>query len=201
VKKVKLRWLFPICHLVIDLAIVATSTYGALRFERERVFNGDRKRPFAEIGFQEDVPGFRFEPRFLPPPRGFILIVSGTLPAGAALSIVIMPEGDRGRFFKPLWLIVFESLALPIWFLLGLAAESRLSTRILVAVFLATRGLGVLMFALNSSEFWQFVQAYCWFALVIYFGVLGVRYLWRHRRRPYGRQDAGRGVRPPSEPD
>ena len=190
-KKIKLRWLFPICHLVIDLAIAAILFHSVLRERQiERVHERRPQSEFISVGFfQENVPGVRFDPQFLPPPQ-FTLLIMGSLPAGL-ISVFVIPSYYASTWEHPFnfrWLALQEALALTLWFLLGLAAESRPTIRRCLVGLILLRILAAIAVEFFRDEFWAAPLVYYWVVLLI---VVAVSELRRLRGKVWGRHDGG----------
>jgi len=121
-----------------------------------------------------------------PDPR-FVLLLTGTLPAGI-VSGSIRPEAGwqtRHRLWDPVWLLIHEAVAIPFWFWIGAwldTGRSRL-TRTMQAYLAGRIGLAVLAIAVAGS--WWTVQFVFWLGLGGYGALQTWHWLGRTVRRAY----------------
>jgi hypothetical protein len=177
VKKIKPRWLFPICHLVIDLAIALMLLH--------RIHSVLENEKFVDPGvFHADWHVN------LPPSRTFTLLAMGTLPI-ALLSISIIPEFDvstRQHPFNFRWLALHEALAMAFWFGLGSLCERSLKLRNILLAFVGLRAVAAFWLLLNVPEVGVLFNELFWLLFTIFLTVWGVRHLVR---QAWGRHDGG----------
>jgi len=170
--------MLPIGHAVVDLVLLAAWVgYGTMLIRQEKVRSGGQSQPFQPVLFQ-DGDAVRWDPRPLPPPPRFALLMAGTLPA-AAVSMSVRPEAwyvTRRRLYDPVWLLIHECVAIPFWFLIGFeidGGDSRLRKPMLW--YLVGRG-GLVPLVLGpgaAPNFGILLQFLFWIGFSIYgFGCL-----------------------------
>ena len=115
------RSLLPVANALIDLLLLAfwichaAVVLNPARVEFERVQPNVLAAYAAtdSIGWSPEV--------YSTPDRHFTLMLTGTLPAGI-VSFSLRPEAawqTRHRLWDPIWLLIHESVAIPLWFFIG----------------------------------------------------------------------------------
>ena len=158
------RWTLPAGHGLLDLLIVAAGLWHA------SLAPSDLIRVALNQGSVDMEP----------PVPGFLLLCSGALPAGYAASRV----RDGGRPLlgpsDPLWLLIYEGIAFPFWFLLGGwidLGRSRLERP--MYYYLIARFCVAVLFAFWRTELGALVQFLFWLCLAGYAVVCGLLRLTR----------------------
>ena len=125
-----------------------------------------------------------------PPAPTFVLLVSGTLPAGI-VSTYLRPNAGRQtrrKLWDPTWLLIHEAIAIPFWILMGIlidAGRSQMGKQ--MWFYLLTRGaFGLLDVAFGAAQFGilALAQGLFWLGLAGYGIVYGVRRLARVVKGP-----------------
>jgi hypothetical protein len=172
--KIKLRWLLPICNLVIDLVLLAMLAHYDVTHPGLRL----RTSLDLTVRAQEAAPGIRFEPRYIdapiPPPAAQLL--AGCFPA-AIIATFSMPGAADRREIR--WFVLLELLSLPIWFWLGFLAERDRALALSMGIFVVIR-LAMLWI---SSELASTPLASFWFLLTAYLVIKAARAGFAHFRR------------------
>lgn len=125
--RIQFRWRLPIWHFLVDCAALAL-----LIWQTQTLFNKATAHAFARpatapvLFVQEaDAPGWDFHYDY-PPPSAFVFLDVGN-PVAMVVSALARPEAYvpiHRRLWDPWWFLIYESVALPIWFLVGMWAES-----------------------------------------------------------------------------
>ena len=162
------RSLLPFGHTAIDLLLVAAWMWHAgVVLNQERVWARPPGNLLSPAYAQNDSIGW--SPSWIewsPDPR-FVLVLTGTLPAGI-VSGSVRPEAGwqtRHRLWDPVWLLIHEAVAIPFWFLAGTWLDSG-RTRLLRTMqgYLVVRiALALLAIAFRGN--WWTVQFLFWLSL------------------------------------
>ena len=115
------RSLLPVAHTLVDLLLLAFWIGHAAVVLNPTRPESRRAQPdvLAAYGATESI-GWSPEV-YSTPDRHFSLMLTGTLPAGI-VSFSFRPEAawqTRHRLWDPVWLLIHEAVAIPLWFFLG----------------------------------------------------------------------------------
>lgn len=143
--------------------------------------NADQTRPPVLTSVALLQEGIPWEPLYVPPPPKFVLLASGTLPAGFVSTTVRPETWKQRRIWDPLWLLIHEAIAIPLWFVLGMLIDTgRAHLGRVMSIYMAARfGFGILDAALGLAQFFILVQFLFWLWLTGYGFVHGVNWLAR----------------------
>jgi hypothetical protein len=120
-RRVKWRWLLPLGHTVIDCALVFALIMYAHRLFQPKKSEVHPPTRFHAALFLQEGDSVEWDPRTLPPPGPFSLIMTGNLPAGLASS-VLRPEAGmvtRKKHWDPVWFALQEAVSFMFWYLIG----------------------------------------------------------------------------------
>jgi hypothetical protein len=178
-KRVKLRWLLPFGHAVIDcILLVSLIAYSNRMFRQEKGVLYHSAAIQAALFLQEGE-SVEWDPVTLPPPGPFMLIMSGNLPAGL-VSGALRPQARiirRECRWDRIWFLLQEVAAFASWYLIGFwvdAGRSRLG-KVMIA-YLAVRFLIALTGASDAG--WRF-QVLFWLGFTLWLMAVGVSRLIR----------------------
>jgi len=181
------RWILPVGHTLIDLLLLVCWIWHATVTLKQQKGHCSPAQVVSTVAFLQDIP-MTFDLSTIPPPPAFVLLVSGTLPAGI-VSTYLRPDAGsqtRRKLWDPTWLLIHEAVAIPFWFLMGMwidTGRSRMGK--LMWFFLLTRGaFGLLDAALGAAQFGILAQGLFWLGLSGYGIVQGVRRLARMVKGP-----------------
>jgi len=122
--RLKLRWVLPVGHAVIDcILLFALIAYSQRMFPKKSEFHSSAVIQAALLLQEGD--SVEWDPRTLPTPGPFSLIMTGNLPAALA-SNVLRPEAgmlSRKRQWDPVWFALQEALSFLCWYLIGAWAD------------------------------------------------------------------------------
>jgi hypothetical protein len=142
--RVKLRWLLPLGHTLIDcILLFSFIAYSNRQFRGERGALYPSAAIEAVLFLQEGGP-VAWDPVTSTPPGPFMLITSGNLPAGL-VSDILRPHAwivRRGHRWDRIWFLLQEAFAFSCWYFIGVwidAGHSRLG-KVMIA-YLALRFL------------------------------------------------------------
>jgi hypothetical protein len=121
------------------------------------------------------------------PNARFALMLTGTLPAGV-ISSSIRPEAGwqtRHRLWDPVWLLVHEAVAIPLWFLVGTWLDAgRANLGRLMGIYLMGRvALAALTITLPGDQKWWALQFLFWVGLGGYGALQAMHWLRRSSSR------------------
>src|SRR5215471_4360226 len=165
---IRYRWLLPIGHLIVDVVMLAILIAHARAF-----YGNDRAQhapqPAIRWVLLQEGTTVEWDPQYLPPPRDFVLLAAGNLPA-ALVSCSLRPSAHfrtRRHLWDPAWFLIHQAISFPIWFLLGLGIDSeRVRIRRVMLAFLSARALFALMalVSTNASEIVGKCETFFWLA-------------------------------------
>jgi hypothetical protein len=180
-KTLRLRWILPVGHLMIDLILA-----GALIREGRDAFRNEKARlqpsQFRNAAYlQEASLAIGFDGRYncWPQPDAYRMIVYGSFPASIVPSLVI-PQwgGTRSQLLNWEWFASNEICALIYWLTIGMLFETRLpQLRRIALVFLGIRFAALL--ALPTQHFGPGLVGLFWFALLMWGIVAAIVWLFR----------------------
>src|SRR6185312_13605868 len=101
--------MLPVGHTLIDMLLLAAWINYGMTFLRNEKRSADTKLRVIPVVLTQD-DGVPWDPRPMPPPPKFELLLTGTLPAGA-VSISMRPECwwiTRQKHWDPWWLLIHE---------------------------------------------------------------------------------------------
>jgi hypothetical protein len=123
-RRVKFRWLLPLGHALIDCILaLAWIKFSDSLFRREALATPPPATIQAAL-LQEG--NFDWVPVYDSIPGPFLVLASGTLPAGL-LSDVFCPGAGLtrpGQRWRPIWFLLNEAFALACWWLIGRRADT-----------------------------------------------------------------------------
>jgi hypothetical protein len=176
------RWALPVGHTVVDLVLLATWIWqGSLMWKGHKGDTASTPALRTVALLQDATVGW--DPTYIPTPPKFVFLLSGTLPAGI-VSMNVRPEAGwqrPGSLWDPVWLAIHETVAIPLWFLIGMwidKGRSRLGKA--MRFYLMGRGaLVVLDAAFGIANFAVVIQGCFWIWLAGYGIVRGVQWMTR----------------------
>jgi hypothetical protein len=172
---------------VIDLWLLVCWIWHATVMLKEQKGHVSPAQVVSTVAFLQDTP-MTFDLSTIPPPPTFVLLVSGTLPAGIVSTYLRPGAGSQTRLklWDPTWLLIHEAVAIPFWFLMGMwidTGRSRMDK--LMRFYLLTRAaFGLLDAALGAAQFGILTQGLFWLGLSGYGIAHGVRRLARVVKGP-----------------
>ena len=191
----RFRWLLPFGHMLIDLVLVAAWVWhGTTLLTQDKARAAVRTA--ANVLLVQESDTVEWEPRQMPPPPKFGLILTGTLPAGV-ISGSLRPKCwwvTRRKVWDPIWLFIHQGVAIPLWFLIGLRIDAGSSPlrRVMLSYLLLRGGFVLLVFgpssAANIGSGFQFLF---WVGMTGYGIVRGI--IWTGHIVNRARRRVGRG--------
>jgi hypothetical protein len=183
----KYRGLLPAGHAAIDVLLLAAWIWHAVVVLNPRkAWSRPQGNALAAYAQSESIG---WSPSRLscyrePDPR-FALILTGTLPAGI-VSVSVRPEAGwqtRHRLWDPIWFVLHEAVAIPLWFLIGTWIDSGRSGLVrLMGSYLAGRiALALLAIAIPWNGGVS-LQILFWLGLAAYGALRASRGLLRSAR-------------------
>jgi hypothetical protein len=182
------RSVLPAGHTLIDaLLLTAWIWHATIMLKQEKAHLARPPVITTVVLLQEVVP---FEPLSVPPSPKFVLLASGTLPAGI-VSTYLRPEAGqqwRSRFWDPVWFLIHEAIAIPFWFVLGMLIDiARAHLGRLMWIYLLARCVfGAVDAAFGIAQFFVLLQFLFWLWLAGFGLVQGVRWFMRGMGRATG---------------
>jgi hypothetical protein len=131
---------------------------------------------------QEDG-GVAWDPIYVPPPPEFMLLASGSLPAGM-VSMSLRPKAwwaTRQRIWDPVWFLLHEALAVPLWFLIGWRIDlGRSQLKKLMLIFLLARwGFGAIDIVSGAARIGAALQCLFWLGVAVYTVISAMAWIYR----------------------
>jgi hypothetical protein len=176
------RWALPLGHTVLDLLLLATwISHGTVLLRHQKGYLN--ATVVTNAAFLQEGVEVGWDPRQFRPSPGLVLLASGALPA-AIVSLHLRPEADgqtRSNRWDPVWLLIHESIAAPLWFLIGLWIDlGRPSLIKPMWIYLLARcAFGLLYATVGGAQLGMLVQVLFWLWLAGYSVVHAVRWLAR----------------------
>jgi hypothetical protein len=136
------RRILAVGHTFLDFLLLSVWIWHCASL----VKNEKHARIIAPAMLLQDDSGVGWDPIYTPPPPEFMLLATGSMPAGM-VSMSLRPKAwrvTRHKLWDPVWFLLHESLAVPFWFLIGWRIDlGRSQLRKLMLFYLPARcGLG-----------------------------------------------------------
>lgn len=123
----KLRWLLPFGHALVDILLLSILTMH-LTARLQSLQTHQPRRPVVRFAmFLQEDAAITFDPKTLPPPAEFLLVVTGN-PVAGFVSTTARPEAgvlSPRRSWDPIWFLIHEAVSIPCWYLLGAWVDGR----------------------------------------------------------------------------
>src|SRR5437870_2589702 len=114
------RCALPVAHTVLDLLLVLVWIYDGMLLKDERA-HFVLPQTIATVAYPQENAAVTWDP---PNPRTpeFVLLLSGTLPAGI-IATNLRPEVGW-HSWDPIWLAIHETIAIALWLLIGALVDA-----------------------------------------------------------------------------
>jgi len=171
--------MLPAGHTLIDVLLLAAWMWHAAVLLKHVQAERTQPRLLTSVALlQEGIP---WEPLYVPPPPKFVLLASGTLPAGIVSTTVRPGTWKQRRIWDPLWLLIHEAVAIPLWFVIGMLIDTgRVHLGKVMSIYMAARfGFGILDAVFGLAQFFTLLQFLFWLWLTGYGFVHGVSWFAR----------------------
>ncbi len=170
-KRLRLRWVLPAGHFLID-ALVLVSWLWHSQAKRSHMKAESISTPVARqvLLLQESGRGWNF--RQTPSPE-FVFLSCGNMPA-MLVSLTTRPKAyiqTRTVSWDPWWFLIHESIALSVWFLIGMYTEApgRQFVRVMLWFIALRAGFAVFITIEGIARFGVVMELLLWLGLVLYF--------------------------------
>jgi hypothetical protein len=170
--RVRYRWILPIGHLAVDLLLLAAwINYGAMLLRNIKSHGVAHPASAPIVRVQDSDVEVWDPPPYLPPQCAFLL--SGTAPAGE-VSLAARPEAwniTRYKLWDPIWLLIHEAIACPLWFLIGMRIDTGRSRlrKTMVLYLIGRAGFGLLVVGVpDAAGLGVLLQVLFWLGLAVY---------------------------------